>query len=391
MRAQVRTGRRRRSRVLLAAVALCGGGLGAVGTGTVGADAPSVELSAAAVAPGGLFVPASPTRILDTRSGIGGKLGPLGSYELQIVGTAGIPSDAMAVALNVTVTDATEISYVTVQPTGQPPQLVSSVSFSPGETVANLVTAKIGADGKVWISNAAGTAHVVADLVGWFVPGGGGSGAQGPAGPAGPQGPAGVQGIPGIQGIPGLAGSPGTQGIQGIQGVAGLTTMMGSSGTAVATTIAGGLQGTLALVPLNGYVDTAPTASLVGGLINMTGLTAPARAMPQPIPAATQIHSISAHLELNAALALVGTTLTPSVQIYAIAPNGNTATPVAGAIATCTPLTGVLAIATPAECSVTGLSINVPAGSRLFSVVSATATGITLITTLSVSAAVTVT
>jgi hypothetical protein len=38
----------------------------------------------------------------------------------------------------------------------------------PGQTVPNLVTAKVGANGQVTIFNGAGTTQVVADVAGWF-------------------------------------------------------------------------------------------------------------------------------------------------------------------------------------------------------------------------------
>ncbi len=51
--------------------------------------------------------------------------------------------------------------------------LASSLNFGPGQTVANLVIAKVGTDGGVSILNAAGSTHVIADVAGWL-----------PAGPA---------------------------------------------------------------------------------------------------------------------------------------------------------------------------------------------------------------
>ena len=38
----------------------------------------------------------------------------------------------------------------------------------PGQTIANLVTVRVPADGKIDFYNDAGTAHVVADVVGWY-------------------------------------------------------------------------------------------------------------------------------------------------------------------------------------------------------------------------------
>ena len=42
------------------------------------------------------------------------------------------------------------------------------MNFGAGQTVANMVVAKIGADGKVGIYNDNGWSHVVADVVGGY-------------------------------------------------------------------------------------------------------------------------------------------------------------------------------------------------------------------------------
>ena len=60
---------------------------------------------------------------------------------------------ADAVALNVTVTEPTAGSFLTVWPTGEARPLASSVNMAPGQTVPNLVLAQVGADGKVSIFN----------------------------------------------------------------------------------------------------------------------------------------------------------------------------------------------------------------------------------------------
>jgi hypothetical protein len=39
---------------------------------------------------------------------------------------------------------------------------------TPGDTVANLATVKVGGAGKVRIANSAGSTHVIADVVGWY-------------------------------------------------------------------------------------------------------------------------------------------------------------------------------------------------------------------------------
>ena len=71
----------------------------------------------------------------------------------------------VAVALNVTATEPTSGSYLTVWPTGQDRPLASSVNMAEGQTVPNMVLAKLGAGGKVSIFNNAGESHVVVDVL----------------------------------------------------------------------------------------------------------------------------------------------------------------------------------------------------------------------------------
>ena len=73
-----------------------------------------------------------------------------------------------AVALNVTVDQPTGTGYLTVWPAGEVRPNASTHNFVPGLTVANLVLAKVGANGQVSIFNSAGGTHVVADVIGYF-------------------------------------------------------------------------------------------------------------------------------------------------------------------------------------------------------------------------------
>ncbi|MGI8807222.1 MAG: hypothetical protein ACR2KK_05185 [Acidimicrobiales bacterium] len=53
-----------------------------------------------------------------------------------------------AVVLNVTVTEPATGSFLTIWPAGQVRPLASSLSYSAGQTVPNLVTVKVGEDGR---------------------------------------------------------------------------------------------------------------------------------------------------------------------------------------------------------------------------------------------------
>ncbi|MCU1387095.1 MAG: hypothetical protein JWL72_433 [Ilumatobacteraceae bacterium] len=121
---------------------------------------------------GGRFTAVTPSRILDTRSGVGGTSGPLGqdqSLNLTVTGVGGVPSAGVdAVALNVTVDQPTGQGFVTVWPTGVARPLASTHNFVPGLTVANMVIAKVGAGGQISVYNSSGNTHIVADVTGYF-------------------------------------------------------------------------------------------------------------------------------------------------------------------------------------------------------------------------------
>jgi hypothetical protein len=76
--------------------------------------------------------------------------------------------------LNVTVTEPSAGGYVTVWPTTDARPNASNLNFGPGQTVPNLVVCKLGTDGSVSLFNAAGSSHVIADVVGYFTPWAGG-------------------------------------------------------------------------------------------------------------------------------------------------------------------------------------------------------------------------
>jgi hypothetical protein len=70
--------------------------------------------------------------------------------------------------LNVTVTGASEASWIAVWPTGQPRPLASSLNMAADQTIPNLVIAKVGTGGKVSLYNDAGSTHLIADVAGCF-------------------------------------------------------------------------------------------------------------------------------------------------------------------------------------------------------------------------------
>ncbi|MEZ5142857.1 MAG: peptidoglycan DD-metalloendopeptidase family protein [Acidimicrobiales bacterium] len=142
--------------------------------GSVNVIADVVGFFAPSSAAGG-FVSTTPARILDTRDGTGGfttRFGPGQARSVKVTGVGGlngVPATGVsAVVLNVTVTGPTAPSFLTVWPSGVTMPTTSNLNFVAGQTVPNLVMARVGPDGKVSIFNNSGNVDVIADVVGWY-------------------------------------------------------------------------------------------------------------------------------------------------------------------------------------------------------------------------------
>lgn len=123
------------------------------------------------------YHPLTPVRIADTRPFSaepyqGQTLGPGSTLNVQVTGVQGVPADATAAALNVTVTDTTGSSYsfLTVFPAGHDRPLASNLNWNRGQTVSNLVQVGLGASGQVSFFNNLGQADVIVDLQGYYAP-----------------------------------------------------------------------------------------------------------------------------------------------------------------------------------------------------------------------------
>ena len=123
----------------------------------------------------GSYVSVTPFRITDTRASSGqpnaGKsLAANSTLNVQVtrVGTEPVPAGTAAVVLNVTAVDPATSGFLTVFPEGITMPTVSNLNFSPGETVANLVTVPLSSSGMVSIYNHAGSTNVVVDVEGYY-------------------------------------------------------------------------------------------------------------------------------------------------------------------------------------------------------------------------------
>lgn len=123
----------------------------------------------------------TPARLLETRSGLGlttvdgqfqgtGKFGQFETRNVKVAGRGGVPANASAVVLNVTVTEPTAFSFLTAFPAGTQRPLASNLNFTNGQTIPNSVMVKVGTGGQISLYNHAGATHVLVDVLGYFGP-----------------------------------------------------------------------------------------------------------------------------------------------------------------------------------------------------------------------------
>jgi hypothetical protein len=119
---------------------------------------------------------ATPARLLDTRPGqptADGQfesIGPLpagSSLRLDISGRVGIPVDATAVVLNLTVVLPQGTGYATMFPRGVSMPQASNLNYAAGQVIPNAVIAKIGLGGDVCLFTLAAADYIV-DVTGYL-------------------------------------------------------------------------------------------------------------------------------------------------------------------------------------------------------------------------------
>lgn len=122
------------------------------------------------------FVPITPCRLADTRPapdrvGPAATIGAAGTQTFAVRGANGectIPTDAVAVSLNVTALGASTQTFLTFWPDGDRP-LAASLNPAPGQPpTPNAVTADLSAAGAFNVFNNAGSVDVVIDVNGYY-------------------------------------------------------------------------------------------------------------------------------------------------------------------------------------------------------------------------------
>ena len=115
-----------------------------------------------------------PCRVVDTRNAPGPFGGPaIAAGEARAFsmtdGACGVPADAKALALNVTVTQPTSAGALTLFPGSGVAPITTTISFAAGKTRANNAVIGLTA-GVLSVMNRqeAGSVHVIVDVSGYF-------------------------------------------------------------------------------------------------------------------------------------------------------------------------------------------------------------------------------
>jgi uncharacterized repeat protein (TIGR01451 family) len=135
------------------------------------------DRAGAASAPAGVsgFYTVVPCRVVDTRGPVGTYGGPAlqpnAARLLPLAGVCGVPSNARAVAVNLTVVAAGAAGNLIAYPAGTAIPGTSVINFSGGQTRANNAVISVSQDGAAGIAiyNAsAGSNQLIIDVVGYF-------------------------------------------------------------------------------------------------------------------------------------------------------------------------------------------------------------------------------
>jgi hypothetical protein len=123
---------------------------------------------------GGDFVPlATPFRALDTRTGVGGVVGPIPAGQIRVfpvTGLGGVPATGVsAVLVDVTTVNPAGQTYLTLWGDGQPRPGAAAMTVGPANlTLSNSAVTPVGANGYIAIANSSASTNVIVDVHGYF-------------------------------------------------------------------------------------------------------------------------------------------------------------------------------------------------------------------------------
>jgi hypothetical protein len=139
--------------------------------GSVSSLPMTVTLAAAASTD---FYTITPCRAYDSRSGAALVSGSTTTISV-VAAACGIPSNARAIAGNLTVVNPGDLGYVSLYPGNYPQPATSTANFTAGVVRGNSVVMELATDGSGTLGlgvviNNGGSAHAVLDVTGYFVP-----------------------------------------------------------------------------------------------------------------------------------------------------------------------------------------------------------------------------
>lgn len=121
----------------------------------------------------GVFAPVTPSRLLDTRYGIGHTAGAVhahGVIATPVAGRNGLPvTNVSAVVMSVSVIAPTSLGSITAWGNGQAMPATGNFNYFAGRSTTDLIVAPVGADGAVALANnSSGTVQIEADVIGYY-------------------------------------------------------------------------------------------------------------------------------------------------------------------------------------------------------------------------------
>jgi hypothetical protein len=149
-----------------------GGGCSGTGACVVTMDGPKTVSATFFPLASAKFYGVTPCRVVDTRNPDGPLAGPAlvagASRAFTVGGVCGIPADATAVALNVTVTGATAPGSLTVYPGTGPAPEASAIHFSARTRANNVTMGIVGGVLSVLDRQETGGVELIVDVSGYY-------------------------------------------------------------------------------------------------------------------------------------------------------------------------------------------------------------------------------
>jgi hypothetical protein len=117
------------------------------------------------------FTPVTPTRLVDTRNGVGavGRVAAGRQVVVQVADGIRVPADATAAVVNVAAVNPSAPGFVTVYPCSDGVPDTSTLNFVAGQTVANTTIAALSSAGQLCAWTYAET-DILVDITGWLSP-----------------------------------------------------------------------------------------------------------------------------------------------------------------------------------------------------------------------------